>query len=393
MKVVPYHKDLSYLINWLGLVEVATIEPKPGIPPSAGQLSELLTKLQADPAAAIIITAHTDPKAAEWLSERTKIPVVLLAYTVGGTPQAKDLFSLFDDTHRSPAGGEEIAMDSASLSIVLPALAAGLLVAATHVPLGMQVLARGIVFIDIAIAQTAGVGVVDGRLPGVRAAWPGGAGLGAGCGACSARILLTWTEKRWPEVQEAIIGVVFVLAATAEILLLAGNPQGGEHLKDLLVGQILWVGPEQLGAVAVLTAVVLAVWFGLGAKLGRLGFYLLFGLSVTASVQLVGVYLVFATLIVPALATRNATRVRLAKAWGVAALGYAIGLVLSALYDLPSGPTIVWALAVVGMAGVRHRRPRPNGRVHRPAGLRQPESSGPPLPADATRSGPCDGAG
>jgi zinc/manganese transport system substrate-binding protein len=98
LKVVPYHKDLTYLFNWLGLVEVATIEPKPGIPPSAGQLAELLARLQADPAAAIIVTAHTDPKAAEWLSERTKTPVVLLAYTVGGTPQAKDLFSLFDDT-------------------------------------------------------------------------------------------------------------------------------------------------------------------------------------------------------------------------------------------------------------------------------------------------------
>lgn len=239
-------------------------------------------------------------------------------------------------------------MDSASLSIVLPALAAGLLVAATHVPMGMQVLARGIVFIDIAIAQIAGVGVLTADYMGFEPhglpvqAWALGAAL---LGA----LLLTWTERRWPEVQEAIIGVVFVMAATAEILLLAGNPQGGEHLKDLLVGQILWVGPEQLIAVAVLTAAVLTVWFGLGAKLGRVGFYLMFGVSVTASVQLVGIYLVFATLIVPALATRNATRVRLAKAWGVAALGYAIGLVLSALYDLPSGAIIVWALAVVGI--------------------------------------------
>ncbi len=239
-------------------------------------------------------------------------------------------------------------MDSASLSIVLPALAAGLLVAATHVPMGMQVLARGIVFIDIAIAQIAGVGVLTADYMGFEPhglpvqAWALGAAL---LGA----LLLTWTERRWPEVQEAIIGVVFVMAATAEILLLAGNPQGGEHLKDLLVGQILWVGPEQLIAVAVLTAAVLTVWFGLGAKLGRVGFYLLFGVSVTASVQLVGIYLVFATLIVPALATRNATRARLAKAWGVAALGYAIGLVLSALYDLPSGAIIVWALAVVGI--------------------------------------------
>jgi zinc/manganese transport system permease protein len=235
-------------------------------------------------------------------------------------------------------------MDSATLSIILPALAAGLLVAATHVPLGMQVLARGIVFIDIAIAQTAGVGVVAADFLGFEP--HGFAVQGWALGA----VLLTWTEKRWPEVQEAIIGVVFVLAATAEILLLASNPQGGEHLKDLLVGQILWVGWQQLIVVAILTAVVLALWFGLKAKLGRLGFYLVFSLSVTASVQLVGVYLVFATLIVPALATRNATRARLAKAWGVAALGYAIGLVLSTLYDVPSGPAIVWALAVVGMA-------------------------------------------
>ena len=239
-------------------------------------------------------------------------------------------------------------MDSAALSIILPALAAGLLVAATHVPLGMQVLARGIVFIDIAIAQTAGVGVVTADFLGFEPHGLAVQGWALGAALLGA-VLLTWTEKRWPEVQEAIIGVVFVLAATAEILLLAGNPQGGEHLKDLLVGQILWVDPHQLIIVAILTALVLALWFGLKAKLGRLGFYLIFSLSVTASVQFVGVYLVFATLIVPALATRNVSRGRLAKAWAVATLGYAIGLLLSTLYDVPSGPAIVWALAVVGM--------------------------------------------
>lgn len=240
-------------------------------------------------------------------------------------------------------------MDSATLSIVLPALAAGLLVAATHVPLGIQVLDRGIVFIDIAIAQIAGVGVLTADYMGFEPHGLPVQGWALGAALLGA-LLLTWTERRWPEVQEGIIGVVFVMAATAEILLLAGNPQGGEHLKDLLVGQILWVGPEQLIAVAALTAAVLAAWFSLGAKLGRIGFYLLFGVSVTASVQLVGIYLVFATLIVPALATRNATRARLPKAWGIAALGYAIGLILSALYDLPSGAVIVWALALVGIA-------------------------------------------
>jgi len=98
MRMVPYHKDQAYLINWLGMVEVMNIEPKPGIPPSAGHLSELLSKLQAQPADVITRGAYQDPKAAEWLSERTKIPAVMLPYTVGGTPEAKDLFSLFDDT-------------------------------------------------------------------------------------------------------------------------------------------------------------------------------------------------------------------------------------------------------------------------------------------------------
>jgi zinc/manganese transport system substrate-binding protein len=98
MKVVPYHKDSTYLISWLRMVEVTTIEPKPGVPPSAGALSELLAKLKAESTAAIMRASHNDPKAPEWLSERTGIPVVVIPYTVGGTPEAKDLFSLFDDT-------------------------------------------------------------------------------------------------------------------------------------------------------------------------------------------------------------------------------------------------------------------------------------------------------
>ena len=98
VRLVPYHKDSAYLIHWLGMDEVIDVEPKPGIPPSAGYLAELLTKLQAQPADVITRAAYQDPKAVEWLSERTKIPAVMLPYTVGGTPQAKDLFTLFDDT-------------------------------------------------------------------------------------------------------------------------------------------------------------------------------------------------------------------------------------------------------------------------------------------------------
>lgn len=96
--VVVIHRDQVYLCNWLGLKELAAIEPKPGVPPSAGYLGELVTKLAATPPKMILRNAYNDPKAAEWLSERIHVPVVLLPYTVGGTPEAKDLFGLFDDT-------------------------------------------------------------------------------------------------------------------------------------------------------------------------------------------------------------------------------------------------------------------------------------------------------
>ena len=100
--------------------------------------------------------------------------------------------------------------------------------------------------------------------------------------------------------QEALIGVLFVLASTAQILLLANDPHGGEDLKDLLAGQILWVSTEQLVRAAVLTALFLVAWFRWRERFGRIGFYVLFALMVTVSVQLVGVYLVFTSLIVPA---------------------------------------------------------------------------------------------
>jgi len=96
--VVVIHRDQAYLCNWLGMKELASIEPKPGVPPSAGYLAELVTKLAATPPKMILRNAYNDPRAAEWLAERIHAPVVLLPYSVGGTPEAKDLFGLFDDT-------------------------------------------------------------------------------------------------------------------------------------------------------------------------------------------------------------------------------------------------------------------------------------------------------
>jgi len=248
---------------------------------------------------------------------------------------------------------------SDSLSILLPALIAGLLVTATHVPLGMVVLARGIVFIDIAIAQIAGAGVITADLLGFEAHGIA-VQLAALSAALAGALFLTWTEKRWPKYQEAIIGSVFVLAATLEIILLAGNPHGGEHLKEMLVGQVLWVGYSQLLVVAALSAVICSIWFGVGEKrIGRIGFYVLFGLAVTASVQMVGVYLVFASLIIPALATREAQSKRLAKAYAVGSIGFAAGLVVSLVTDLPTGAVIVWSMAVCGIVFSTLERGKP----------------------------------
>ena len=98
MPIVVYHKNLSYLSNWLGLREVGSLEPKPGLPPTASYLAELLANLGRDPAKAVIRSAYNDPRAAEWLSERARIPALALPYTVGGSDQARDLFGLFDDT-------------------------------------------------------------------------------------------------------------------------------------------------------------------------------------------------------------------------------------------------------------------------------------------------------
>ena len=240
-------------------------------------------------------------------------------------------------------------IDSAEWGILWPAFVAGLLVSATHVPLGMQVLDRGIVFIDLAIAQVAGLGVIIADYAG----WSP-TGIAVQVAALSAALvcaaLLTWTEQRWPQVQEAVIGVVFVMASSAAILVLAKNPHGSENLKDLLSGQILWVNPARLAYVALIYGVLLALWFGFRERLGRIGFYVVFGCTVTVSVQLVGLYLVFTTLVVPALATFNRRQRRLLKANSVGALGYALGLLLSVVTDLPSGAMIVCALVAVGVA-------------------------------------------
>lgn len=238
---------------------------------------------------------------------------------------------------------------AADLSILWPALIAGVLVVLSHVPLGQQVLTRGIVFIDLAIAQVAGLGVITAHYFGLNLqGWV--TQVTAVSAALLGALLLTWTERKRPEVQEALIGVLFVLASTAQILLLANDPHGGEDLKDLLAGQILWVSSEQLIRAAVLTGLFLFLWWQARERLGRVGFYVLFGVMVTVSVQLVGVYLVFTTLIVPAVATyRYRPSRQMPVGFALAIASYVIGLAVSTVTDLPSSPVIVWVMALLGI--------------------------------------------
>jgi zinc/manganese transport system substrate-binding protein len=109
--VVVQHGNFTYLLHWLGMTAVATLEPKPGLPPTTSHLTEVLQRLQSKPAEAVLNAAYQDPRPALWLAERAQLPVLTLPYTVGGNKQSNDLFSLYDNTlqillaaPRAPAG-------------------------------------------------------------------------------------------------------------------------------------------------------------------------------------------------------------------------------------------------------------------------------------------------
>ena len=152
-------------------------------------------------------------------------------------------------------------------------------------------------------------------------------------------------EARAPAIQEAVIGIGFVAAASATLLLVSQDPHGAEHLRDLLVGQILWTTWAGLIPLALVTAGMLAAWYGFGLRASGRAFYVLFAIVITASVQVVGIYLVFASLIVPALAAGG----RLVRGYVLGVTGYGLGLAASALFDLPAGAAIVLGLILVAL--------------------------------------------
>lgn len=233
--------------------------------------------------------------------------------------------------------------------ILWPAMLAGLLVLSTHVPFGREVLQRGIIFMDLAIAQIAAFGVVLANTIGIddhahhTSIPPTFIAIVAAIIGSLSLYQLRHLEVR---VQEAVIGILFILSATGSILLLSADPHGGEQLKEILVGQILWLQAESLLPLLVVYAAILAIWYYARHTRGAWLFYPLFAVTITLSTQVVGVYLVFASLIIPSLATLK-QQAPVAKAFILGALGYASGLLSAALFDLPAGATIVWALTAV----------------------------------------------
>lgn len=245
-------------------------------------------------------------------------------------------------------------MSSELLSIIGPALVAGLIIALTHAPLGLEVLKRGIIFIDLAVAQIAGLGLVAAdRFFHDPSAWMLQAV--ALSSAILAGLFFRRIEKTMPNQQEAIIGVSFVLAASLAILLLSDHPRGGEEIQHLLSGQMLFVTWDNVLAHAPVYLLILLAWFLKPSIRQGIGFYLLFALAITSSVQLVGVYVVFASLILPALAATGAHSPH-KVAWLCGVCSVLVGMAMAVVTDWPAGPVLVVSYAAIACLGLLIRR-------------------------------------
>lgn len=240
------------------------------------------------------------------------------------------------------------------IEIMAPALAAGLLIALAHAPLGIEVLRRGIIFIDLAVAQIAGLGlVVAGIFFHHSEGWIGQ--LTALAFALVGGLFFRFAERVLPRQLEAIIGCSFVLSASVALLLLADQPHGGQEIQHMLSGQILFVTWTDFFKHAPVYGSILVLWFLRPGVRSGIWFYVIFSLAITSSVQLVGVYVVFASLILPALASvRSEKPHRIGWLCGILAILTGIGM--STWLDLPAGPFLVITYTLVCLAILAGRR-------------------------------------
>lgn len=250
-------------------------------------------------------------------------------------------------------------MTLADLPLLLTPLLAGALVLLSHVPLGEQVLRRGIVFSDLAIAQVAALGALVTAT--LAHDLPAAGWVGSGLAALAGSGLVAAVCRRWPERREALIGLVYVSAAALAVLWVSADPHGAHKLKATLSGDVLWVTWADLAPLAVATALFLALsaWRPRFWQQGR-AFYPCFAVFVSLSVPLLGLYLVFSSLVVPALAAAAVGWGRLG-ALAIGVTGYVLGLAVSLWVDLPSGACVVVALVATGSAVALGRRRRGTG--------------------------------
>jgi zinc/manganese transport system permease protein len=265
------------------------------------------------------------------------------------------------------------------LSLFLPPLVACLVIVAIHSYLGLHVIAREVIFVDLSLAQMAALGsavaILAGQQPDSTAAFLyalGFTSLGA------ALFALTRSDEKGLVPQEAIIGIVYVVASAAAILVADRTPRGGEAIKDILVGSLLWVTWPAIGRLAAVYAVIglfhwllrrrfLSISFqpetalanGWKIRWWDFLFYLSFGIVITFSVPIAGVLLVFSFLVVPAAIAFQFTRrygPLALLSWLAGALASAAGLLVSFHYDLPTGPIVVCMFGLLLLIAFAVRR-------------------------------------
>ena len=235
------------------------------------------------------------------------------------------------------------------ISVLLPALAAGLIVISTHIVLGRQVLQRGIVFIDLAIAQIASLGVVISHLMtdgSAETSLP--QQLLPYVFSLSASLFIAYLAHYIEHELEAIIGCIYVVSAAAVLLVLTHNPYGAEQIERSLAGHIFWISGIDLLIPSCISLLFFLLIFCMPQLQQSWLFYPIFAVIVTMSVELVGVYLVFSSLIMPALGTINIPgKNGVSMACILGATGYLVGLIAACYLDLPGGASTVISLAGV----------------------------------------------
>jgi zinc/manganese transport system permease protein len=238
-----------------------------------------------------------------------------------------------------------------------------------HAYLGMHVIKRGVIFVDLALAQTAALGTLAGFAAGI-AMHSTGAYLVSLLFAMAGAVFFAWTrplEKIVP--QEAVIGITYVFAAAVSVLILSKAPSEAEHIKDMLVGNILFVKPVDVIKAAVIYSAIgifhyifrKKFWLvtesrteadgkKINVRLWDFLFYATFGAVVTVSVEIAGILLVFSYLIIPAICSMMLAenqKARLFIAWGLSISGSLGGIALSVYKDLPTGASIVAVFGVM----------------------------------------------